>query len=86
MVNRPIKKFRAANIEGAVWLNSKETDNGVIDFKTISISRSFRKGGEDIWRNEVINLRKNDLMKLQVVLNKLQEELFLSESDEGDDE
>ena len=77
MVNRPIKKFRAANIEGAVWLNSKESENGIIGFKTVTISRSFKKKDDDTWRSEVINLRKSDLIKLQVVLNKLSNELFL---------
>jgi len=89
MGNRPIKKWRSANFEAAVWLNKKSTDNGEIEFKTVSLSRSYKKKDEDIWRSEVINFRRLDLPKLYTLLNKIQEELFLNKEEvkeEGKDE
>jgi hypothetical protein len=82
--NKPVKKFRSGNIEGAIWVNKKLTDNGEIEFKSASISRSYKK--DDEWHSDVINLRRLDLPKMQVVLHKLQEELFLSEEIKEADE
>lgn len=86
MANRPIKKWRASNIEAAIWLNSKKDNNGnEIGYKTVSLSRSYKKKDEDIWRNEQINLRRGDLPKIFTVLQKVQEELFLSHEDEEEE-
>ncbi len=74
----PIKKWRAGNIEIAVWLNKREVDGVEVEFKTLSLSRSYKKRGEDTWRNDVINLRRGDIPKMLVVLQKAQEELLLS--------
>ena len=80
MVNRPVKKIRSGNIEAAIWLNEKDMGDGsVVGFKTISLSRSWKKKDEDIWRNDVVHLRRNDLQKVIMVLQKAQEDLLLSE-------
>ncbi|AJF62411.1 MAG: hypothetical protein QT11_C0001G0262 [archaeon GW2011_AR20] len=79
MGNRPIKKWRSGNIEVAVWSNEKEFNGGLVEFKTISLSRSYKKKDEEIWRNEVINLRRGDIPKIMVVLQKAQEELLLNQ-------
>jgi len=80
--NLPIKKFRAANIEAAIWSNKRKRDDGEeIEFKTLSLSRSYKKRDEDIWRNEIINLRKGDISKILVVLQEAQKYLLLR--DEG---
>ena len=75
--NIPIKKFRCGSIEAAIWSNKKAVNGSEVEFKTVSLSRSFMKKGENIWRNEVINLRRGDLQKVLIVLQKAQEELFL---------
>ncbi len=75
MANAPIKKFKAGNIEAAVWLNKKNTDNGEIQFKTASISKSWKT---DIWHSEIINLRREEIAKMLLVLGKAQEEILLS--------
>jgi len=77
MANQPIKKYRISNWEGVVWDN-KKTMNGVeMQYKTATISRSYKKKDEDIWRNEVINnIRLNDIAKVQAILNKLQDFLY----------
>lgn len=78
LTNMPIKKWRAGNIEAAIWLNKHESDGIEVEFKTLSLSRSYKKRGEDTWRNDVINLRRGDIAKVMVVLQKAQEDLLLS--------
>ena len=84
--NLPIKKFRAANIETAIWSNKKDIDGAKVEFKTVSLSRSYKKKGEDVWRNDIINLRKNDIQKAIIVLQKAQEELLLSGENGGEED
>ncbi|MBI4155011.1 hypothetical protein HY498_02925 [Candidatus Woesearchaeota archaeon] len=84
--NLPIKKFRAGNIEVAIWSNKKNVNGAEVEFKTVSLGRSYKKKDEDIWRNEVINLRKGDLQKVLLVVQKASEELFLGGHDEGGEE
>jgi len=85
-MSRPIKEFRSGAIKAAIWLNEKELNEGeTVGFKTVSISRSFKKKDEDLWRNEVINLRKNDIQRMIVVLQKVQEDLLLSQEKEEED-
>ncbi len=76
MENRPIKKFRAGGIEAAIWSNKKvKNDKEEIEFKTVSISRSWKKA--DQWHSSVVHLRRNDLQKAILVLQKAQESLLL---------
>ncbi len=82
--NMPINKFKAGNIETAVWNNKREVNGATVEFKTVSLSRSYIKKGEDTWRNDVINMRRNDLQKAIIVLQKAQEALLLTEKDEDD--
>jgi len=86
MANRPIKKFRASNIEAAIWSNEKEFNGGLVEFKTISLNRSYKKKGEEIWRNEIINLRRGDIPKIMLVLQKAQEELLLNQEQVEEEE
>lgn len=82
---RPIEKFRCGNIEIAIWLNEREVNGNKVNFKTVSLRKSWRDD-KDIWRDSVINLRRNDLQKAILVLSKAQENLFLSEPEkEGSD-
>ncbi len=86
MANRPIKQYRAGNIQGAIWFNEREVKDAIVGFKTVSIRRSWKDKDKDLWREETINLRKQDIPKLMVILNKLQEELLLSDNEEGEDD
>ncbi len=85
MANRPIKKWRAGNLEVAIWQNEREFDGNTIGFKTVSLSRTWKKKDEEVWRSDVLNLRKNDISKVLVLLNKAQEELLLTESQKGEE-
>ncbi|MBU1203607.1 MAG: hypothetical protein KKG60_00885 [Nanoarchaeota archaeon] len=81
MTNRPIRKWRASNFEVALWSNKSKKNSGEeIEFKTLSLRRGYKKKDEDIWRDETINLRRNDIPKVMVLLGKVQEELLLNDS------
>ena len=84
--NLPLKKFRAGAIEGVVWANKHKREDGTeIEFKTVTLRRSWKDKEQDLWREEKINLRRNDLPKVQLIIQKLQEDLFLNTGDKGDD-
>ena len=79
MVSKPIKKWKSGSIEGCIWSNKKKLDNGEeVEFKTATLSRSFMKKGENIWRNEVLNFKRSEIPKIQTVLHNVQQELFLN--------
>src|SRR3989338_3147949 len=84
MNNRPIKKWQSGNVQAAIFENEKESNTGVVTYKTLSLSRSYKKKDEDMWRNEVIHLRRSDIPKVILVLEKAQEELLLNH-EEGDE-
>ena len=86
MGQRPIKKWKAGAIEAAIFENEKEVNGNVVGFKTVSLGRSYKKKGEDIWRNEVIYMRRADLQKAILVLQKAQEELLLNPDKHGVEE
>ena len=82
-VNRPIKKWRSSNFEIALWANEREVNGNLVEFKTMSLSRSFKKKDEDLWRNEVINLRRMDLPRVIALLNEASKELFIEKTNEN---
>ncbi|HLC71945.1 MAG TPA: hypothetical protein VJH37_00010 [Candidatus Nanoarchaeia archaeon] len=84
--NLPVKKFRSGAIEGVIWANKrKQEDGSEIEFKTVTLRRSWKDKTQDIWREEKLNLRKTDLPKIQLIIQKLQEDLYLSNDNKGDD-
>ena len=89
MGNRPIKKFKSGNIELAIWFNERKLkDDTVVGFKTVSLRKSW-KDDEGTWRDATIQLRKHDIPKVIVIMNKVMEELLLaqdSEKEEDEDE
>ena len=86
--NRPIKEYRISNWKVSIWENVKEIDKASkVTYKTVSLSRSFKKKKEDIWRNEVINnIRRQDLAKLRLILNKAEEYLFFENKEDDENE
>ncbi|MEA3378224.1 MAG: hypothetical protein U9Q69_01155 [Nanoarchaeota archaeon] len=77
MSNSPLKKYRSANFSGVIWLNEKEIDGAKVEFKTMTLTRSWKDKDKNIWRNESINFRKSDVPKIFAIMNKLQETIFL---------
>ncbi|MBI2507943.1 hypothetical protein HYV89_03240 [Candidatus Woesearchaeota archaeon] len=85
MGDLPIKKFRSGNITCSVWSNKREVErDGVkmeVEFKTVSLRKSWEKDGK--WYDHTItNIRKNDIAKMILLLQKAQEELLLSREEE----
>ena len=85
MVNKPLKSWRSGNISGAIWVNEKEANGTTVSFKTASLRRAWKKDG-DVWRDETLNFRRQDIPKIASILNEIQRELFLADSEEGEDE
>ena len=85
MGNQPIKKWRSGNISGAIWLNERDVRGEKRGFKTATIRRSWKREG-DVWRDETLNIRRQDIPKLLTILNKMQEELFLTDEEDDDNE
>lgn len=81
---QPIKKWRSGNFSGALWENEKEVNDSKVSFKTASLRRSWKKEG-DVWRDETITFRRQDIPKIITILHEMQKELFLTQ-DEGGDE
>ena len=82
MVNQlPIKKWRSGGIDCSIWSNkrkvSRNGDEMEVEFKTISLRKSWEKDGK--WFDHTItNIRKNDVARMIVLLQKAQEELLLA--------
>ncbi len=82
---KPIKSWKSGNISGAIWLNEKEMNGAKVSFKTASLRRAWKKEG-DVWRDETLNFRRQDIPKLIAILNEMMKELYLAEPEEGVDE
>ena len=85
--NRPIKQYKSGNIQAAIWFNEREVNDSIVGFKTVSLRRSWKDREKNIWRDEKLNLRKQDVPKLLVILNKIQEDLILNQDEkEGEND
>ena len=71
-------------MEAAVWLNEKEFNGGIVGYKTVSLRKSW-KDDKGTWRDATINLRKGDVTKAIVLLQKVQEELLLNHEEEDNE-
>ena len=86
-MNKPIKKYRSGQLEAAVWENDREVNGNIVSFKTVSLRKSWHDKEKDMWRDSTIQLRRNDIQKVIVIMQKVQEELLLAhDENEGDDE
>jgi len=84
-MTKPIRSWRYGNISRAIWQNEKEIKEGTkVNYKTASIKRAWKKEG-DVWRDEVLNFRRQDLPKIATILNEMQKELFLVEGESEDE-
>ncbi|MAG45843.1 MAG: hypothetical protein CMH63_03680 [Nanoarchaeota archaeon] len=77
----PIKKFRSGSIDCSVWSNKREIERDgekmETEFKTVSLRKSWNKDGK--WYDHTItNIRRNDIARMILLLQKAQEELLLA--------
>ena len=77
-MNKPIQQYKSGSISSAIWSNEREVNGNKVEFKTVSLRKSW-KDDKNVWRDATINLRRSDLIKAILVLEKAQEELFLGE-------
>jgi hypothetical protein len=76
-MDRPLKKYRSGAVEAAVWLNAKDIDGTRVEFKTVTLKRSWRDKESGDWKDERINIRRTDIPKFLVILSEVQKDLFL---------
>ncbi|MAF36450.1 hypothetical protein CL622_05030 [archaeon] len=77
-MDKPIKKYRAGSIDAAIWLNSSDIDGTRVEYKSVTLRRSWRDKKTGVWRDEHINLRKTDIQKVLVVMQEVQKNVLLS--------
>lgn len=67
--NKPVKKFQAGGVSGALWKNKTTLKNGKeIETLSVSIDRRY-KDEHDEWKSSS-SFRLNDVPKLMLVLSK----------------
>ncbi|GEM_PF-3207994 len=74
--NRPEKKFQAGTISITVWKNSVLKDGKQLEYRTISVGRSYKKNGA--WQNSTASVRVNDLPKLSAMLDEAYKYLVIN--------
>ena len=87
MANKPpLKKYRAGQLEAAIWFNERKLkDDSIVGFKTVSLRKSW-KDDEGVWRDATIQLRKNDIPRILVLMQKVLEDLLLKQEEKEEDE
>jgi len=74
--NFPEKKFRAGSISATVWLNKGQKSGEILEYRTISIERSYTDK-EGKWQS-TNSMRVNDLPKAALVLQRAYEHLVVT--------
>jgi hypothetical protein len=78
----PIYRVKVGNLSGAVFSNTyKGKDGKNFEMESIQIQKSFTRDEGKTWENQNISIRKADIIKLQIVLNKIAEQQFLKEKE-----
>lgn len=83
-MNKPIQKYKSGSIESSIWLNEREVKDNKVEFKTVSLRKSW-KDDKNMWRDATINLRRSDIPKAILVLQKAHEDLLLDELGDVDE-
>lgn len=84
MSKPPILKYRAGAFDASVWENIRKKNGVEINFKTVTLTRSYKKKDEDIWRSEQMNIRRQDIPKIQALLRKVEDYLFFEVTKEAE--
>ena len=77
--NKPYKKIRAGQVSATIWKNESEKDGKKFDVFSIQFTKSYsvEENEQTVWK-DTNSLQANDLAKAILVLQKAQEELFLT--------
>lgn len=77
-----VKKYTTGAVSATIWNNESINEMGeIVEFKTISFSRSYLDKKTNEWKN-TSTLRASDLPKALLVLSKAYEYLTLKEDTE----
>jgi hypothetical protein len=77
--NYPKKKYRAGGMTATVWTNTYVKDGKTGEYDTISLERVYQDK-EGNWQS-TNSLRLNDLPKVNVLMQKVYEDLVLREQE-----
>ena len=75
----PKKSLKSGNFEASIWENERDLGkDGIISYKTITLRKTW-KDNKNTSREQRINLRKQDVERMLVLLRKIQEHILLEE-------
>ncbi len=80
--NRPYKKFKSGLVEAAVWLNEKDGRGATVEFKSVTLRKSWHDDKKNMWRDSSMTFLADELSRAILVMQKAQEELLLKKEDE----
>lgn len=83
--NRPYKKFKSGLIEAAIWVNEKDNKTSIVEFKSVTLRKSWHDDKKNLWRDSSMTFLGEELTKAILVLQKAQEELLLKKEGEEHD-
>lgn len=78
-VKLPIAKFRSGAIQLSIWENEQEKDGEKFANYSFNIEKSYKDGEE--WK-KTHSFHKNDIAKVQALLNKTSEFLLIDEDED----
>ena len=81
--DKPIKDFRAGNIQASVWRNEVQKDGQTVVRYSVKIQKQFRKDDGDY--QETNYYFRDDIPKLILVAQKSYEYIALTESKEAEE-
>ncbi len=79
-VKKPVTQFRAGNVSASVWKKSVEVNKKIVDFYSVSLQRVYKDKDDEFANTNTFN--REDLIKVEIVLRKASEYIFLKEYDE----
>jgi hypothetical protein len=80
---KPIKDFRAGNIQAAIWRNEVEKDGQTVVRHSVRIQKRFRKDDGSYENSDYYF--PDELARLALVARKCHEFIVLSESNDADE-
>ncbi len=81
--NKPIKDFRAGNVQASIWRNEVEKNGQTVVRHSVRIQKRFRK--EDGSYEDTNYFFADELMKISLVAQKAYEFIALRESQDTDE-
>ena len=78
-MTQPKTKKRAGSFEICLWENKQQKEGREFTTNTISLKKSYKVNEE--WKDQTINLDVNDLQKAIILLQEMQKEILLKETE-----